>query len=43
MNRYDDATIDRLIDCASAWTGFSRDAILPDSVRRAAAQLGAPE
>lgn len=43
MNRYDDQTIDRLIDCASAWTGFSRDAILPDSVRRAAAQLGAPE
>jgi chemotaxis methyl-accepting protein methylase len=43
VNRYDDQTIDRLIDCASAWTGFSRDAILPDSVRRAAAQLGAPE
>jgi chemotaxis protein methyltransferase CheR len=43
VNRYDDETIDRLIDCASAWTGFSRDAILPDSVRRAAAQLGAPE
>ncbi|HEY5675179.1 MAG TPA: CheR family methyltransferase [Myxococcales bacterium] len=43
MNRYDDAAIDRLIDCASAWTGFSRDAILPDSVRRAAEQLGAPE
>jgi chemotaxis protein methyltransferase CheR len=43
VNRYDDAAIDRLIDCASAWTGFSRDAILPDSIRRAAAQLGAPE
>ena len=43
MNRYDDETIDRLIGCASAWTGFSRDAILPDSVRKAAAQLGEPD
>ncbi|HET7787134.1 MAG TPA: CheR family methyltransferase [Myxococcales bacterium] len=43
MKLYDDETVDRLIGCASAWTGFSRDAILPDSVRRAAAQLGAPE
>jgi chemotaxis protein methyltransferase CheR len=42
VNHYDDETVDRLIGCASAWTGFSRDAILPDSVRRAAAQLGSP-
>jgi chemotaxis protein methyltransferase CheR len=43
VKRYDDAAIDRLIECASEWTGFSRDAILPDAVRRAAAELGAPE
>ncbi len=43
MRRYDDVALDRLIECASAWTGFSRDAILPDAVRRAASTLGPPE
>ena len=35
-----------LVECltghAAAWTGFSRDAILPDAIRRAAATLGDP-
>ena len=37
MNDY---TLDRLIGFAGEWTGFSRDAILPDAVRRAALRLG---
>ena len=32
--------VDRLTEYASQWTGFSHDAILPDAIRRAAAQLG---
>ena len=32
----DDAAIDALADHAAQWTGFSRDAILPDAIRRAA-------
>jgi chemotaxis protein methyltransferase CheR len=43
MRRYDDHALDQLIAFAAEWTGFSRDAILPDAVRRAAAGLGAPE
>jgi len=43
MRRYDDHVLDELISYASEWTGFSRDAILPDAVRRAAAGLGAPD
>ena len=43
MRRYDDHALDQLIAYAAEWTGFSRDAILPDAVRRAAAGLGAPE
>jgi chemotaxis protein methyltransferase CheR len=43
MRRYDEHTLDQLIAYAAAWTGFSRDAILPDAVRRAAAGLGAPQ
>jgi chemotaxis protein methyltransferase CheR len=42
MRRYDDVAVDDLIGYAAEWTGFSRDAILPDAVRRAAAGLGAP-
>jgi chemotaxis methyl-accepting protein methylase len=42
MRRYDDRAVDDLIGYAAEWTGFSRDAILPDAVRRAAAGLGAP-
>ncbi|HUJ24552.1 MAG TPA: CheR family methyltransferase [Myxococcales bacterium] len=38
-----DAFIERLVDYAAEWTGFSHDAILPDQVKRAAAQLGEPE
>jgi len=41
MSRPDDGLVDRLSDFAAEWTGFSRDAILPDAVRRAAAQLEA--
>jgi chemotaxis methyl-accepting protein methylase len=43
MRRYDDHVLEELIAYAAKWTGFSRDAILPDAVRRAAANLGAPE
>ena len=43
MRRYDDHALDQLIAYAAEWTGFSRDAILPDAVRRTAAGLGAPE
>ena len=43
MRRYDDHSLEELIAYAAEWTGFSRDAILPDAVRRAAAGLGAPE
>jgi chemotaxis methyl-accepting protein methylase len=42
MRRYDERVLDELIAYAAEWTGFSRDAILPDAVRRAAAGLGAP-
>jgi chemotaxis protein methyltransferase CheR len=35
-----DALVQRLTDFAAEWTGFSHDAILPDAIRRAAAQLG---
>ncbi len=37
------ALVDRLTDYAAQWTGFSRDAILPDAIRRAAEQLGEPD
>jgi len=43
MRRYDERVLDELIQYAAEWTGFSRDAILPDAVRRAAARLGSPE
>ena len=43
MRRYDDHVLDELIAYASEWTGFSRDAILPEAVRRAAASLGNPD
>jgi chemotaxis protein methyltransferase CheR len=43
MRRYDERVLDELIAYAAEWTGFSRDAILPDAVRRAAAGLGAPD
>lgn len=43
MRRFDEHALDQLIACASEWTGFSRDAILPDAVRRAAAVLGTPD
>jgi chemotaxis methyl-accepting protein methylase len=43
MRRLDEHALDQLIAFASAWTGFSRDAILPDAVRRAASALGPPE
>ena len=42
MRRYDERALDELIAYAAEWTGFSRDAILPDAVRRAAAGLGDP-
>ena len=42
MRRYDEQAVEELITYAAEWTGFSRDAILPDAVRRAAAGLGAP-
>jgi chemotaxis methyl-accepting protein methylase len=38
-----ESLVDQLIDYAAQWTGFSRDAILPDAIRRAAATLGQPE
>lgn len=37
------ALVDLLTDHAAAWTGFSRDAILPEAIRRAAARLGDPD
>ena len=37
----DDRVLDRLTECAARWTGFSRDAILPDAIRRAAHSLDA--
>jgi chemotaxis protein methyltransferase CheR len=37
---FDGSALERLIDYAAAWTGFSPDAILPDAVRRAAQSLG---
>ena len=43
MRRYDHRDVEELIACAAEWTGFSRDAILPEAVRRAAAKLGGPE
>jgi chemotaxis protein methyltransferase CheR len=43
MRRYDEQALDELISYAAEWTGFSRDAILPDAVRRAAAGLGPPD
>jgi chemotaxis protein methyltransferase CheR len=43
MRRHDDRVLDELISYAAQWTGFSRDAILPEAVRRAAADLGPPE
>jgi chemotaxis methyl-accepting protein methylase len=43
MRRLDERALEQLIACASAWTGFSRDAILPDAVRRAASALGSPD
>jgi chemotaxis methyl-accepting protein methylase len=39
MSRFDEGAIDRLTGFAASLTGFSRDAILPDAIRRAAAQL----
>jgi chemotaxis protein methyltransferase CheR len=36
----DQRLLDRLAECAARWTGFSRDAILPDAIRRAARSLG---
>ena len=35
----DDSAIEVLADWASRWTGFSRDAILPDAIRRAAVMV----
>ena len=43
MNGFDDLAVERLTALASEFTGFSRDAILPDAIRRAAARLGSPE
>jgi chemotaxis protein methyltransferase CheR len=43
MRRFDEHALDQLIACASEWTGFSRDAILPEAVRRAACGLGPPD
>jgi chemotaxis methyl-accepting protein methylase len=36
------ALVEQLSEYAAQWTGFSRDAILPDAIRRAAASLGDP-
>ena len=36
----DDPALALLSDYAAEWTGFSRDAILPDAIRRAASRLG---
>ncbi|MFN2548585.1 MAG: CheR family methyltransferase [Myxococcales bacterium] len=43
MTAFDDNAVERLTALASEFTGFSRDAILPDAIRRAAARLGSPE
>ena len=43
MRRYDERVLDELIAYAAEWTGFSRDAILPEAVRRAASGLGGPD
>ena len=40
MIELDDASLVRLSDYAAEWTGFSRDAIMPDAIRRAARRLG---
>ena len=37
----DEHVLDRLTECAARWTGFSRDAILPDAIRRAVHSLRA--
>jgi chemotaxis methyl-accepting protein methylase len=37
----DEDVLDRLTECAARWTGFSRDAILPDAIRRAVHSLRA--
>jgi chemotaxis methyl-accepting protein methylase len=36
------ALVEQLSEYAAQWTGFSRDAILPDAIRRAAQGLGDP-
>ena len=40
MSGADEGLVDRLSGFAAEWTGFSRDAILPEAIRRAAAQFG---
>ena len=40
MTGSDDPALLRLSDYAAEWTGFSRDAILPEAIRRAAGRLG---
>jgi chemotaxis methyl-accepting protein methylase len=42
VTRFDDSAVATLTALASEWTGFSPDAILPEAIRRAAAQLGTP-
>lgn len=37
---FDDRAVERLTALASEFTGFSREAILPEAIRRAAAKLG---
>ena len=37
----DERVLERLTECAARWTGFSRDAILPDAIRRAVHSLHA--
>ncbi|MFL5312096.1 MAG: CheR family methyltransferase [Myxococcales bacterium] len=37
----DERVLERLTECAARWTGFSRDAILPDAIRRAVHSLRA--
>ncbi len=37
----DEHLLDQLTECAARWTGFSRDAILPDAIRRAVLSLRA--
>ena len=43
MTAFDDHVLEGLAALASELTGFSRDAILPDAIRRAAASLGTPQ